>query len=175
MTAAASNLKERVRHELRQYALTALYLWVWLAALLLYRSALLREEGLAAVPLGLAAAKALILGKFVLLGEAAGAGTRLGARTLTHRIAYRSLSLLVVLFALNAVEELVRGWIHGRVAADSLAELLSLEHAAGAALMLLVLVPFVTAKQVSLALGPGVLRRLLLGSEARAGAGGRES
>lgn len=175
MTAAAGNVKERVREEMRVYALTALYLWVWLAVLLLYKGALLRGEGLAAVPLGFAAAKALILGKFVLLGEAAGAGTRVGARTLAHRIAYRSLSLLVVLVVLTAVEELVRGWIHGRLAAETLAEVLTLEHAASMGLMLLVLVPFVAAKQVSLALAPGVLRRLLFGSEARPGAAGRES
>jgi hypothetical protein len=44
--------------------------------------------------------------------------------------------------------------------------------AAKCLLMLLVLVPFIVAKQVSLALGPGVLRRLLFGAEARRGEGG---
>lgn len=160
----AHRVKRRLWDEMRAYALTSVYLFVWLLALHLYENALLHEEGLAAVPLGLAAGKALILGKFVLLGEAAGAGTRLAAPTLLHRIAWRSLSLLLLLIVLTVLEELVAGWLHGRTAAATLAEFASrpLERAASCLLMLLVLVPFVAAKQISLALGPGGLRRLLL-------------
>jgi hypothetical protein len=176
-TTATGDVKQRVREELREYALTALYLYVWLVALLLYKGALLGKEGLAAVPLGFAAGKALVLGKFVLLGEAAGAGTRIGASTLLHRIAWRTLSLLLVLAALTLVEELVVGWIPGGSAAQTWAELGSRSLVLGAStlLLLLVLVPFVAAKQVSLALGPGVLGRLLFGAEARRGPGDRAS
>jgi hypothetical protein len=159
------DLKERLGGELRAYAITTVYLYVWLGALLLYRTALLREEGIAALPLGIAAGKALILGKFVLLGEAAGVGTRVGAPTLSHRIVWRSLSLLLLLAALTVLEEFVVGWVHGRSAAETLAEFEThsvLELAATGLLMLLVLVPFVAAKHVSLALGPGGLRRVLL-------------
>ena len=157
-------VKERIREEMRAYAITALYLYVWLAALLLYKSTLLREEGLAAVPLGLAAGKALVLGKFVLLGEAAGAGTRLGASSLLHRIAWRSLALVLLLVVLTLVEELVVGWVHGRPAAETRAGLAARAPELGASgvLMLLVLVPFVAVKQLSLALGPGGLRGVLL-------------
>jgi hypothetical protein len=158
--------KERLGEEMRAYALTAAYLFVWLSALFLYRTALLRDEGFAPLPFGLAAAKALVLGKFVLLGEAAGAGTRLAAPTLLHRIAWRSLSLLVLLAALTLLEELVVGWVHGHSPAETLAALEArslLGLGATCLLLLLVLVPFVAAKQVSLALGPGGLRRLLLG------------
>ena len=162
---AKRSLKERLGGELRAYALTTVYLYVWLGALLLYRTALLREEGVAALPLGLAAGKALILGKFVLLGESAGVGSRLGARTLWQRIAWRALSLLLLLAALTVLEEFVAGWVHGRSAAQTLAEFEThsvLEGVATCLLMLLVLVPFVAAKQLSLAVGPGGLRRLLL-------------
>jgi hypothetical protein len=176
MTAAAGSVKERVRTELREYAFTALYLWVWLAVLLLYKAALLHDTGVSYLHFGVAGGKALILGKFVLLGEAAGAGTRVGARTLLHRIAWRSLSLLLLLIVLTLVEEFVVGWVHGRQAAQTLAELGSrsaLELGAKCLLMLLVLVPFVAVKQVSLALGPGGLRRMLLGAGAGSGEGSR--
>jgi hypothetical protein len=159
-----AGVKARVAAELRAYLFTSAYLFVWLAALLLYRDALLREAGLAALPFGLAAGKALVLGKFVLLGESLGAGSRVGARTLVHRIAYRALALLLVLLGLTLVEELVVGWLHGRSSGQTLAEAFGdawREHAAGALLMLLVLVPFVAAKQVSLTLGPGGIRELL--------------
>jgi hypothetical protein len=157
------DLKEHARHELREYAITAAYLFVWLSALLLYEDAIRGEEGLAALPIGVAATKALILGKFVLLGQTFGAGTRVAAPTLVHRIAWRSLALLIVLAVLLVIEEFVVGLLHGHKAAEVLAELTaqSPEHAARALLMLLMLVPFVAAKQISLALGPGELRRLL--------------
>ena len=80
------------------------------AAILLYKSAILSSIGEHFLPLGLAAGKALILGKFVLLGD----------RSLPEAIA-------------------------------------------SCLLMLLVLVPLVAVTEVSRALGPGALRRLLLG------------
>ena len=48
-------------------------------AIVLFKMAVLRDAGVAYLPLGLAAAKALILGKFVLIGEAAHVGSRPGA------------------------------------------------------------------------------------------------
>jgi len=157
-------LRERVSHELREYAVTAAYLFVWLSALLLYENAV-RDEGTgpAVLPFGVAAAKALVLGKFVLLGQAVGAGTRLSARTLAQRIAWRSLALLLVVVALVAVEEIVLGLVHGETLTGALAAFAArpLEHAAGALLLLLVLIPFVATKQIHLALGEGRLARLL--------------
>ena len=167
------DVKERLRTELREYAITSLYLYVWLVALVLYKTALLREEGVSYLPFGVAAGKALILGKFVLLGESAGIGSRLGARTLVQRIAWKSLSLFLLLVLLSVVEEFVVGWAHGRSAAQTVAEFEAhsiLELGAKSLLMLLVLVPFVTAKQISLTLGPGVLRRMLFTAEERAAA-----
>lgn len=159
----STTVKERVGHELREYAITAGYLFVWLSALILYGNAVQGETGLAALPFGVAAAKALVLGKFVLLGHALGAGTRVAAPTLVHRIAWRSISVLVVVIALKVVEEAVVGVVHGRSLGEALAGLTNrpLETAAGVLLMLLVLIPFVAAKQVSLALGPGGLTGLL--------------
>lgn len=157
-------MRDRLSRELRAYLIIAAYLYVWLVALRLYETALLREQGVAALPLGLEVGKALILGKFVLLGEAAGVGSRVRARTLAERIAWRALALVVLLVVLSGLEELVVGWVHGRSAAQTIAALETrpmLELASECLLMLLVLVPFVAVKQVSLALGPGVLRRLL--------------
>jgi hypothetical protein len=161
-----AGLKGRVVSELRAYLLTSAYLLVWLAALMFYRNTLEGEAGVQAAPLGAAVGKALILGKFVLLGETMRAGYRITAPTLVHRIAWRSLSLLLLLVVLTVVEEVVVGWVHGSSATEALAELTShpLEHAASCLLMLLVLVPFVAVKQLSVALGPGQLQRLVLGA-----------
>ena len=160
------SIKERLRHEFREYAIVSLYLYVCFGVLLLYKSAILESEGVAYVPLGLAAGKALILGKFLLIGEAAGAGSWTQAHNLLVHILRKVGALLVALILLTIAEELIVGWIHGGSAADSdsPAERRSLmEIVATLLYILLVLIPYVATQEISRALGPGVLRSMLLG------------
>jgi len=50
-TARGRKLGDRLRKELRAYAIAALYLFVWLGALALFKAALLREAGGVGLPL----------------------------------------------------------------------------------------------------------------------------
>lgn len=172
MTGQVSRV-DRLQHELRQYGLIVLYLWVTFGVLLLYKSAILSEQGVTYLPFGLALGKALILGKFLMLGEAAGIGSWTGSRNLLVHIARKIVLLLVVLILLTIAEELLVGWFHGRsiaeVAHDSERQPF-LELVAACLYMLLLLTPYVATQEVSRALGPGVLRGLLLG-ESRSGRG----
>jgi hypothetical protein len=161
------SVKERLREELRRYLAVSAYLYVCFAAILLYKSAILSSIGEHYLPLGLAAGKALILGKFVLLGEAAGVGKRIGARTLLQRILGSSVLFLVVLVLLTIVEEIIVGLVHGHSLGQAVAALAEHpwpETLASCFLMLLVLIPLVTVTEMSRTLGPGALRQLLLGS-----------
>jgi len=158
--------KERLRNELRRYLAVSAYLYVCFAAILFYKSAILSSIGEHYLPFGLAAGKALILGKFVLLGEAAGVGTRIGARTLLQRIVTGSVLFLILLVLLTIVEEIIVGLVHGHSLGQAVAALAERpwpETLASCFLMLLVLIPLVTVTEVSRALGPGAMRRLLLG------------
>ena len=162
--------KERLREELRRYLAVSAYLYVCFAAILFYKSVILSSVGGHFLPFGLAAAKALVLGKFVLLGEAAGVGTRTGGRTLLQRIAISSVLLLLVLILLTIVEETIVGIVHGHSigqAVTALGERPWLEVLASCVLMLLVLIPLVTVTEVSRVLGPGALRQLVLGPSRR--------
>ena len=164
----ATSLKEKARDELRVYAVVAAYLYVCFAALLLFESSLHPASGGGFVPHGIAVIKALLLGKFLLLGRAVGAGTRVHTRTLAGRIAIRSVLLLVVLVLLTVLEEIVVGLIHGKAIAATAAELtqsLGLRALAKCGIMLLVLLPLVTLEELDHALGDGVLRRTLLGEK----------
>lgn len=155
---------ERVRSELRRYLAVSAYLYVCFGAVLLYRTALLGDAGVHVLHWGTAAAKALVLGKFLLIGEAVRAGERIASATRLQRIAWRVVALLVLLAALTGVEELVVGWIHGLPAAQTLGELREKslpEMAAEGLLVLLVLVPIVVVEEVGEALGRGGLVRLL--------------
>jgi hypothetical protein len=159
--------RERLREELQRYLAVSAYLYVCFSAILLYKAAILSTAGEHFLPLGLAAGKALILGKFVLLGEAAGVGTRVHARTVLQRIVNNSLLFLVVLVVLTAVEEIVVGLVHGESisqAVTAIGDRPVLESIASCLLMLLVLVPLVTVTELGRELGPGRLRQLLLGA-----------
>jgi hypothetical protein len=143
---------------------------------LLYKAGVLRDEGIAYLPFGVAAAKALVLGKFLLVGDALGAGTRLGARSPAMRIASRAAVLLLLLVVLTLLEEVAVGAWHGRSIGATLAELDGndwLEKLAGILVLLLVLLPLVATQEVGRALGPGRLRQLLLQPPAPAAEGAR--
>jgi hypothetical protein len=164
--AKSRDIGGRLREELHRYAIISAYLFVCFSVILLYRSALLLEQGQHFLPLGTAAVKALVLGKFLLIGEAFSVGGLLRVKTLMGRIAMHSLVLLVVLLLLTLVEEVVVGWVHHRAAAASLGEFfgpLLPERLAVSLVMLLVLIPLVTLIEMNRVLGPGTLARFLRG------------
>jgi hypothetical protein len=156
--------KERLRAELRTYALVASYLWVCFSAVVFYKVAVLRGEGVHILPFGFAVGKALILGKFLLIGEAIAIGERYRARTVMRDIPIKVAVLFLFLVALTLVEELLVGYFKGHGFGETLAELRRrepLELLAECLLLILILVPLVTVKELSRILGPGVLGRML--------------
>jgi hypothetical protein len=161
-----ASLKEKVREELRIYLFVAVYLYVCFAALLLFEDSLQPGRSGGLLPHGIAAIKALVLGKFLLLGRAVGAGTRVHTRTLAGRIGVRSAVLLVVLALLTLLEEVVVGRIHGTAIAATVTDLLhghGLQALAKSVVMLLVLLPLIAMEELDHALGHDVLRRTLFG------------
>jgi hypothetical protein len=165
--------KARLREELHHYLMVSAYLYVCIGAVELFKVAVLRDTGNAYLPLGFAAAKALILGKFLLIGDAVGVGSRGAGRTLLQRIVLRVLLLFVLLIVLVVVEELLVGWFHGQPVAPTLAEYRHRlpEVLAMLLLLLLILVPIVAVTELSRAMGPGALRELFLAPPGQASAG----
>lgn len=156
------NLKGKLRKELRNYLIVSAYLFICFGALLFYKSALLQEAGVHFLPLGVAVVKALIVGKFLLIGDAFRARLQRRPGHLPGRIAMRVFWLLLIVILLTIAEELIVGWIHGRSIAEFQSELQArsmLELMAEIVLLGLILVPLVATAEVSQALGPGVLRR----------------
>lgn len=154
-------LKGKLREELRKYLVVSGYLYICFAALQLYKTALLQDVGVHYLPLGVAVVKALIVGKFLLIGDAIQARLQRRPGYLLGRIARRLFWLLLVLILLTIAEELIVGWVHGHAIAEMQAEFRArsmLEGLAEVLLMGLILLPLVAAAEVSRALGPGVLR-----------------
>ena len=165
---AKSSLKERAAEELRRYLEVSAYLFVCFAVLLFYRNELLSQEGVTTISLGFAAGKALILGKFLLLGESAGIGRRWQAPSLWIAILRQALFMWALLIVLSVLEEFAVGLLHGHSLAQTLAEHRGhsvLEMLARSVLLLMVLLPMIATIELSKALGPGVLRGLLVSAE----------
>ena len=154
----------RLGQELPEYLATSAYLYVCFAALLFYKAVILRGYGIDYAPFGLAAVKALLLAKFMLIGSTLGLGTRFRGGTLLHAILRKSVLFLLLLMALSVVEEAIVGLIHHRTIGRSLAELVDgrLGTIVATSLLLwLILIPYFAYKELDVALGDGKLRQLL--------------
>ena len=112
----------KVTHELKEFVVISIYLYVFFAALIYLKATILQAQGIPFAHFGLAAAKALICAKFVLIGQAFHLGDRHKQRALIWPTLYKSVLFLVFLLALNAIEEMIVGLIHHRSVADSMSD-----------------------------------------------------
>ena len=162
-TYAKATLHQRPMHELKELAIISAYLYVTLGAVILMKAAVLHTEGIAFTPWGIAIVKAVVLGKFVLLGNIVHVGGRDISGPLIWPTLRRAFAFLVLLIVLTIIEEVVVGLFHHQSIAASLGELFGArleETLAGYLIMLLVLIPFFAFRVLSEALGEGRLERM---------------
>jgi membrane protein CcdC involved in cytochrome C biogenesis len=167
---SSTSMVHKALRELQEYAVVSAYLYVCLGALVLLKVAILNGQGVSYAPYGLAAIKALVLGKFILLGRAAAIGDRYRNRRGIYVIAHKSLAFLVLLLVLSVIEEVVVGYIHGHPVAASLALFLGgsfLQILAASMIMLLILIPYFAYVELEKALGEARLRQILFAPPAR--------
>ncbi len=154
---AKRKIAERARHELIAYLGVSGYLLVWFSAVLFYKSTILRSVGIEFAPFALAAVKALILGKFILVLEAFKFGER-GHQSdrLIVDILKMALLFTLALFALSVIEEVVVGHFHGRTASEVLKDFggdRTLQSLASAILVFLVLLPYLAFRRLASVFG----------------------
>jgi CBS domain containing-hemolysin-like protein len=159
----ARSLRERAASEFREFCIIAIYLFVCFGSVAYLKFAILKAEGVAFAPFGFAAAKALISAKFVMLGHAFHLGERFKKQALIWPVLHRSMVFLLLLLALNALEEIIVGWMHGHALADTLAEIgggTRDQQIATAIIMLLILIPFFLIRVLGEVIGERTLFRL---------------
>ncbi|HXY59569.1 MAG TPA: DUF4339 domain-containing protein [Methylocystis sp.] len=150
-------LVQRARHELIAYLAISGYLLVWFSAVMFYKATILRSVGMEFAPFGLAAVKALILGKFILALEALkiGEGGKSGG-VLAVQILWRAFLFTLLLIVLSIAEEAIVGYFHGRPAMEALREIgggTVPQAFAVAVLMFLVLLPYLAFRRLALTYG----------------------
>jgi hypothetical protein len=138
-------LREKAVEEFKAFAALSAYLYVCLGAVVLFKSAVLQEAGVSYAIWGIAAIKAMVLAKFMLIGRMMHIGGRYREKPLIWPTLYRSMMFLLLLLALTTIEELIVGLIHRRTLADSLAHIVGPTFFQGLAvcfIMFLILVPY---------------------------------
>jgi hypothetical protein len=160
--------RERFVTELREFAILAVYLFICFTALAAFKAAILRAYGVSFAPWVLAAIKALVSAKFLLIGRMFGVGDGLAKKhPLIISTLYRSSTFLVVLVFLTATEEIILGHLRGESVADSLADLAGgtlWQVIATSFIVLLILVPWFAFRAIGEVIGDETLVRLFFES-----------
>jgi hypothetical protein len=162
-TNAKATLHQRAMHELKELVFISLYLYITLGAVILMKTAVLHTQGIEFTPWGIAIVKAVVLAKFMLLGDAMKIGERTTTRPLIWPTLDKAFAFLVLLIIMTIIEEAIVGLLHRQSVAASLGELVGRrleETIAGFLIMLLVLIPYFAFRVLDEALGEGRLARM---------------
>jgi len=158
-------IAKRATDELREFAVIAAYLYICFTAILYLKASILKADNIEFAPFGLAAVKAMICAKFVSVGHMLHVGERFKSLPLIWPTLYKSVTFLVFLIVLNALEEIVAGFLQHRTVADSLAEFGggTLDQLIATSIVgLLVLVPFFAFRTLGEVVGERNLVRVFL-------------
>ena len=164
MDASKPTLKQKAYHELKEFLVIALYLWVILALFQLYRSLLLREEHITVVAhQWFAVINALALGKVILIAKALHLGDWADDWPLIYRSLLKSALFTIVLACFKILEDAGLGMYRGTSFQESIADL------GGGTLngilcvsliMFVMLIPFFVLTELQGVLGEGKLMQL---------------
>jgi hypothetical protein len=161
-TPARATLQERAAHEFKELLILTVYLYITLGSVIAVKTAVLHTEGIEFAPWGVAIVKALVLAKFILIGDAMKIGEH-HTGPLIWPTLHKAFGFLLLLVILSIIEETVVGLFHHRSIATSLGDLVGArleETLAGYLIMLLVLIPYFAFRVLDEALGEGTLRRM---------------
>jgi hypothetical protein len=120
---STASFRQKAFGEFKEMAALSLYLYVCFAAVVLLKAAILQDVGVHFAVWGIAAVKAVLLAKFMLIGRALQIGRKFRDRPLIWPVLYHALIFLILLLVLSTIEEIVVGSLQHRPLADSLAHI----------------------------------------------------
>jgi len=157
-------VRERLKTELREFAILAAYLFICFTALAAFKAAVLDAYGVSFAPWLFAAIKALVAAKFLLVGRMFRLGDGLAKRhPLIVSTLYRAFAFLLVLALLTVVEEIVMGHLRGESVSRSLTTIgggTLWQLIATSVILLLVLIPWFAFRALGEVIGDETLVRL---------------
>lgn len=169
---AKPTLQYRALLELKKFAGFFVYLWVVFTVFLLHEWIVLSENHIGFKFYGLATINALVLAKFMLVAEHFRFAEKLKEKPLIHPILYKTVAFTTLLLAVYVLEKMLVGWLSGN---GFLASVPAVGGGLVGALTLwlifcVALLPFFAFKELERAVGPDMIRTLLLGRRGSRGA-----
>jgi hypothetical protein len=163
MATSHQELKEKAYHEMKEFFVIALYLWVVFSLFVLYKSVLLAGEHVSFALHGFALINALAFGKIILIARALHLGERFDDAPLIYPTLLKSALFTVLLTCCKILEDAAVGHFHGKTFQESLSDLgggtlrgiLTLT-----VLLFVVLIPFFAIGELQRVLGEGKLGQL---------------
>ena len=166
-----SNWNKRALDELLKLSITVIYIWVLLSVFALHREIILRSYHINYTgKFGFAFVNAVILAKFMWLGEILHAGKKAARNTLLYSTLRNAALFALILKICHFLEEVLVGVWHGRSFAASFSEAVAdpRDIFATTLLVFVVLIPFFFAKGLIEVLGKDEIKRLLLKAHTKA-------
>jgi hypothetical protein len=160
-TNAHATLQQRATHEIKEFLILTLYLYITLGAVILMKTAVLHTQGIEFEFWGVGIVKAVVLAKFIMIGQAMKVGDR-STGALIWPTLHKAFAFLLLVI-LTIIEEVVVGLFHHRPIAATLGELVGSrleEILAGYLIILLVLIPYFAFRVLDEVLGEGGLVRM---------------
>jgi hypothetical protein len=108
-----ATLKQKATHELREFAVIALYLAFFFCAVATYSMLLLNQFHISYFTYGTALINALVIAKVMLIGEYAHLGKKHESEPLFQSALYKALLFSLLVFAFHIVEEAIKRRWHG--------------------------------------------------------------
>jgi hypothetical protein len=166
-TIPGNSFPRKTFHEFKVFAVIFVYLYLTLGMIIMMKAAILHTRGIDFSPFGIAAIKAAILAKFMLLGHSLKLGERPNEGPLIWPTLYGAVTFLALLVFMTIIEEVIVGSLHGRSIASSLGELTGshlAETVASIGIILLVLIPYFAFRVPAGALGNDHLLQMFFGT-----------
>ena len=155
--------KERVRHELIEYAFNVIYLTIVFAAFTIYRRLLLSAHDITYTNYGFALIEALILGKVIMIGGVFHLGRGLEDRPLIYPTLYKTVVFTIFCAVFTLAEHAIKGLVSGQGVAAGLAEYAAQGYEvilANSMVVFVALIPFFAMKELGRVLGREQIGRL---------------
>lgn len=141
------------------------YLWLLFALFTYHKAIVLAQYNIAYEPFGVAFINAFILAKVMLVAEKMNLAAKLRNKPLAYPILTKSVVLAVIFILFNVVETMIKGLWQGKALSDSLPKIgggSPAEFIVTGLILAVALIPFFAFRELSRALGKGVLDGLLL-------------
>jgi hypothetical protein len=149
----APSLKDKVRHEMIEYAINVVYLTLVFAAFTQYRRFVLAAQGIEYTNYWFALIEAVVLGKVIVIGGVFHLGRGLEDKPLIYPTLYKTVVFVIFVLLFKILEHAIRALWNGAGIADALGTFFEAKGAqeifANSLIVLVAFVPFFALRELS--------------------------